>query len=284
MSAAAEFFLSAPVRHTAIGPTRYAWRQFGQGPALLLVHGFPLSGFTWRHLLPELARHRTCYVPDLAGLGATQWSEGTDFSWRGQALGLQALMRELGVEQYDLVGHDTGGTFARCLALADLPRVTSLGLIGTEIPGHRPPWIPLYQFLMHLPGTLLAFKGLLRSRLYLRSPMGFRGCFQDLSLIDGEFHEHFVQSLLREPRRLQGLSRYLRNLEWDVVDAFAQEHARLAMPVRLVWGSEDGFFPVARAREMTAQFPQASFTEIPQARLFVHEEKPAEVGRALALH
>lgn len=280
----ADAFLSAPLQQTAIGPTRYAWRRFGQGPALLLIHGFPLSGFTWRKLLPELARHHTCYVPDLAGLGETEWSEATDFSWYGQARGLQALMAQLGVERYDVVGHDTGGTFARCLALTDVARVGRLALIGTEIPHHRPPWIPLYQALMHLPGTLAGFNLLLRSRLFLRSPMGFGGCFHDRSLIDGDFRTHFIAPFVRDPRRLQGLRHYLRNIAWDVVDAMAQDHARLAMPVRLIWGADDPFFPVERARAMAGQFPQAQLVEIPAAKLFVHEEKPAAVAAAVAEH
>lgn len=280
--AASEFFFSAPQHTTAIGPTRYAWRRFGQGPALLLIHGFPLSGFTWRKALPELAQRHTCYVPDLAGLGETGWSEQTDFSWHGQARGLQALMQQLGVDRYDVVGHDTGGTFARCLALADGARVGKLALIGTEMPNHRPPWIPLYQALMHVPGTLAGFNLLLRSRSFLRSPMGFGGCFHDRSLIDGDFRAQFVAPLVSESRRLQGLRHYLRNLKWDVVDAFAADHARLTLPVRLVWGADDRFFPVAGARAMVRQFPRADLVEIPRAKLFVHEEKPAEVSAAVA--
>ena len=277
---AAEHYFSAPVQQATVGPTRYAWRRYGNGPALLLIHGFPLSGFTWRKVLPELARHHTCYVPDLAGLGETQWSAATDFTWHGQARGLKGLVDQLGLERYSVLGHDTGGTFARCLALQDAARIDRLGIINSEIPHHRPPWIPLYQALMRVPGTLAGFRLLLRSRVFLRSPMGFGGCFNDLSLLDGEFHEQFVAPLLREPRRLEGLRRYLRELRWDVVDAFAQDHARLALPVRLIWGADDPTFPIGRARAMAAQLPHGSLVEIPGARLLPHEERPAEVAHA----
>jgi pimeloyl-ACP methyl ester carboxylesterase len=279
---AAQFFARAPLQWASVGPTRYAWRRFGEGPALVLVHGFPLSGFTWRKVLPELAQGFSCYVPDLPGLGETQWSEQTDFTWHGQARGLKGLVDQLGLSRYSLMGHDTGGTFARCLALADGARVARLAIINSEMPGHRPPWIPLYQALMVVPGALSAFNLLLRSRSFLRSGMGFGGCFHDLSMLDGDFHERFIAPLLREPGRMRGLQRYLRSLKWNVVDALAQDHARLAMPVRLIWGADDPTFPLAHARRMLAQLPRGSLEEIAGAKLLAHEEKPAQVAAAAA--
>ena len=127
-------FFAAPALKQDAGTTRLVYRRFGSGPALLLVHGFPLSGFTWR----------------------------------------------LGLSRYSVLAQDTGGTFARYLALEDGTRIDRLILINTEMPRHRPPWIPLYQFLMQLPGTLTVFGLLLQSKAYLRSPMGFGGCFDDI--------------------------------------------------------------------------------------------------------
>ena len=73
---------------------------------------------------------------------------------------------------------------------------------------------------------------------------------------------------------------YLRGAQWKPVDALEQEHARLTMPVQLVWGADDPTFPVEYARKMVTQFPDARLVEIAGARLLVHEEKPAEVARA----
>lgn len=282
MEPAADFFFAAPRQTAELGPTRLAWRRYGSGPALLLVHGFPLSGFTWRKLLPELSRSHSCYVPDLPGLGETEWTEATDFSWMGQARTLKAFADQLGLERYRVLAQDTGGTFARCLASIDGARVEKLAVINSEMPDHRPPWIPLYQALLALPGALASFRLLLRSRTFLRSGMGFGGCFTDLSLIEGDFHQHFVAALLRSPRHMQGMRRYLRTLrDWSTVDELPQLHARLGMPVRLIWGADDPTFPVSLAREMVKQFPNGNLTEIPGAKLLVHEEKPQEVLQAL---
>jgi haloalkane dehalogenase len=123
------------------------------------------------------------------------------------------------------------------------------------------------------------FSLLLRSPSYLRSSLGFGGCFTDLSLIEGDFHQFVVEPLVHSPRRREGLSRYLRGAIWPPVDALAQDHARLAMPVQLIWGADDPTFPVGLAHNMVQQFPNARLTEIPGARLLVHEEKPDAVAR-----
>jgi len=274
------FFFASPPEAVDIGSARIVYRRFGNGPALLLVHGFPLSGFTWRKVLPELSKRYTCYAPDLPGMGETEWTEATDFSFPGQGRSLKAFVDRLGLDRYHVIAQDTGGTFARFLALEDTERVASLALLNTEMPHHRPPWIPFYQFLMRLPASPAALAVLLRSDLYCRSRAGFGGCFDDLRLIEGDFREHVIEPLIRSPKRRDGMRRYLLGAKWEPVDALARDHARLTMPVRLVWGADDPTFPVAIAREMRSQLPRADMIEIPGARLLVHEEKPLEVVRA----
>jgi pimeloyl-ACP methyl ester carboxylesterase len=159
-------------------------------------------------------------------------------------------------------------------------RISRLVLINTEMPGHRPPWIPLYQGLLRAPPMMSALRLLLASRTFRRSSMGFGGCFRDLSHIDGEFHQHVVEPLLRDPGRMEGLRRYLLGAHWQPVDALANEHARLTMPVLLLWGADDPTFPLDLARDMARQFPDARVVEVPGARLLVHEEKPEQVARA----
>ncbi|MGH7895525.1 MAG: alpha/beta fold hydrolase [Candidatus Binatia bacterium] len=278
--ATTRLYFDAPVQTVDTGTERLPCRRFGSGPPLLLVHGFPLSGFTWRKVLQALSERYTCWVPDLPGMGESAWTDETDFSFPGQGRTLKRLVDRLGLERYSVIAQDTGGTFARYLALADGPRVDKLILINTEMPRHRPPWIPLYQLLMRVPGVLGPFGLLLRSRTFLRSGMGFGGCFTDLGLLDGDFHEHVVEPLLRSHHRMEGMARYLRGAEWGPVDELEQAHARLMMPVELLWGADDRTFPVALARTMVKQLPDARLVEIPGARLLVHEEKPAEVARA----
>ncbi len=261
---------------------RLAYRAVGAGPALVLVHGYPVHGETWRKLLPDLAQRFTCYVPDLPGLGLTEWRSDTDFSFPGHARALREWIDALGLDAYDLLAHDTGGTVARCLADADGARVGRLAIINTEMPGHRPPWIPLYRHLAALPGASLSFGALLGRRWFRRSPLGLGGCFVNRDLLDGDFHARFIAPLLASPRRLQGSLHYLRGIGWDVVDGMRAVHARLRMPVQLLWGADDPTFPLPLGRAMAAQFSTpAAFVPIPRAALLPHEEQPELVLRPL---
>ena len=67
--------------------------------------------------------------------------------------------------------------------------------------------------------------------------------------------------------------RYVREL--------AGLHGRITVPVQLVWGEQDAFFPVAWAHEMVDTFPDARLAVIPNAGLFSHEERPEAVAEVL---
>jgi pimeloyl-ACP methyl ester carboxylesterase len=180
------------------------------------------------------------------------------------------------------VGNDTGGWVARELALIDEPRVSRLVLTNTEIPFHRPPWIPTYQTLAHIPRFGAVLGPLLKLPTLRRSSLMFGGCFHDLTHLDGEFQERFVAPLIASAERMEGAMRFLRCMKFVRLDEFKHLHQQLTMPTLFVWGADDPTFPEPRAREMVAQFPNvAGFHTIAHAKLFVYEEYPDEVARLI---
>jgi pimeloyl-ACP methyl ester carboxylesterase len=275
-------FVNASVRRLDTGDATLAFRIFGSGPVLLMVHGFPLHGFTWRKVIPALSAGYACIAVDQAGCGDSQWNAHTDFRFPAHAQRLKQLVDHLGDLQYCILAHDTGATVGRCLGLIDAARLARMVLINTEIPGHRPPWIPLYQHLMALPGATWLFRQLLKSRLYIRSGMGFGACFADLSLLDGRFHEAFIAPCIASSRTTQGVLLYLRGIGWDIVDGLAERHRELTMPVRLLWGEDDPTFPIERAKEMALQFrTSGGLLAIPRTKLLPHEERADVVAEAV---
>jgi haloalkane dehalogenase len=263
-----------------VGSARVCYRKAGVGPALVLLHGFPLSGLTWRKVVPQLSQRFTCYALDLMGLGDSTSTDDTDYSSQGLAAVFQRAIHEQGLSSYALMGNDTGGWIAREVALLDPGRVTHLALMNTEMPGHRPPWIPLYQRLARLPGSGVVLRRMLASRRVRRSAMGFGGCFEDLDLIDGEFTELFVSPLLSSPDRLASMVRFLVHMKFERLDCFRELHGSLSMPVGFLWGAADPTFPEETARAMASQFPNvAHFWSIPKGKLFVQEEQPDTVAQ-----
>ena len=99
-------------------------------------------------------------------------------------------------------------------------------LTDTEIPGRRPPYIEMFQRATKLPGATRVFQQMLRSRTFIRSAMGFGGCFTDKSLLDGDFRARIIEPLLRSPERIEGINRYLWGIDWGIVDGLVTGHTR----------------------------------------------------------
>ena len=253
--------------------TRLAHRSSGTGPDVVFVHGWPLHGATWRAIVPHLATSYTCHVIDLPGTGASSWTRGTPITFRAHAAAVRELVDELGLARVAFVGHDSGGAIAR-LAAAELgSRCTALVLGNTEIPGYHPPLLGLIVRLARLPGGGRVLPLILRSPWLRRSRLGFGGCFDDLTKIDGEFSRLFVDPIVADATGQLGL---VRQFDWDTLDTMADTHARITAPVSLIWGKNDPWFPLVRARHMVGQFAGgAELVELP-GKLFVHEERPAE--------
>jgi pimeloyl-ACP methyl ester carboxylesterase len=272
--------LQGPREGTAVvGAASVHWRRDGRGPAVVFLHGFPLSGRTWDAVVAHLRDHFTCYALDLIGLGQSRSTAAADYSSPGQARAFQGLLSQLRVDSYAVVGNDTGGWIARELALIDTPRVSRLVLTNTEIPFHRPPWIPMYQALAQVPGYGAVMQRFLTWRAFRRSSLAFGGCFHDLTHLDGEFHQRFVAPLLTSSAGIDGAMEFLRRMKFARLDEFKTLHRRLTMPALFIWGANDPTFPEPRAREMVSQFPNVvGFHAVRDAKLFVHEEHPEQVA------
>ena len=275
----AQSFLALPVHHVQVDGGALAYRELGEGPPLLLVHGWPLWGFTWRHMLPVLAAQHRCVVVDLLGAGESRWDRETDVGLAAQARALARLLTKLEIEGAAVVAHDTGATIARQLALIAPARVGALVLIDTEIPNHRPPLVQAFQLLAALPGAARLFGRGLRSPALVRSSLGFGGCFDDRDLVQGDFGEHIVSRLANDRRALEGQMAYARAIDWDLIDSLAEGHRRIHQKTLLLWGERDPFFPIDRAREMVEQFPNCEGLEAFPGRLFIQEERALRVAQ-----
>lgn len=277
-------YAAAEINYHRVEDAVIAVRVFGQGPPLILVHGYPVHGYTWRKVLPALAEQFTCYVVDLPGLGDSAWSAETDFSFTAQARRLGLLPEWLKLSRYSLVAQDTGATVARLVAAAHPGRVDKLAVMNTEMPGHRPPWIPLYRHLAKLPGAGTAFGALMRSSRFLKSPMGLGQFYSDPGLFDDPTYVGpYIEPLLASPGRMAGALQYLRGIEWGVVDGMRQAHSKIKADTLFLWGEDDRTFPVGLAEGMCGQMrAHTTFVRIAGASLMPHEEKPEAVLQHLA--
>lgn len=105
----------------------------GNGPPVLLLHGYPQTHVMWRLVAPRLAEHFTVVVPDLRGYGDSSKPAGdpnhANYSKRAMAQDQLEVMTKLGFDHFAVVGHDRGGRVGHRLALDAPERVTKLAVL-----------------------------------------------------------------------------------------------------------------------------------------------------------
>ncbi|HEY8944819.1 MAG TPA: alpha/beta hydrolase [Polyangiaceae bacterium] len=211
----------------------------GEGPPLLLVHGWPENWYAWRLLMPALARHFEVIAVDQRGMGLSDKPpDGYD---TGTLAGdLVALMDSLGHERFAVVGHDTGFAIGYALAADHPHRVDRLALAdipGPPLAASSPPlFVPsrLNARLWHipfnraedLPEQLVAGKEALF--------FGYEFAIQGGKLPD-EVIAYYVR-LLSEPDALRGSFGFYRALDETLEQNAERSKRPLQMPVLAIGG------------------------------------------------
>ncbi len=118
-----------------VGDADYYLASKGDGPPVLLLHGFPETHLCWHAVAPRLASEHAVVAPDLRGYGASRapagGPHGEGFTKREMAADLVELMAALGYERFAVVGHDRGARVAHRLALDHRERVTRVAILNT---------------------------------------------------------------------------------------------------------------------------------------------------------
>lgn len=277
---ATQLFRDPPARFLDVGVGEVAYRTVGHGPDVLFVHGWPVSSATFRKLLPHLVDRVTCHLIDLPGAGDSRFTPDTELSIDNHIRSVTRVVDILGLTDVAVIGHDSGGLIARH-AMAGDRRMRCLGLIDTEQSTGTSWKFRSFIAGRRFPGFGAALGWAAGRRRLRRSRLVLGDAFADPALLDGEFDEFFLQPLHHSRAHRDAATRVLRSFDLRLVDGLKELHAVIDVPVQLIWGERDKFFPVEWARQMVGDFPNASLTVVPGAGLFSHEERPAEVAQAL---
>ena len=254
---AADLFRQAPDRYLDVGQGEVAYRQVGGGPDVLFVHGWPVSGATFRTLLPHLADHVTCHLIDLPGTGSSRFTPDTTITVDQHIETVRRVLDRLKLDNVAVVGHDSGGLIARH-ALAGDPRLRAMALIDTEQPQGLTWRFKQFLVARHLPGFGAALGWLLGNPRLRRNPLVLGGAFTDRSLLDGEFDEFFLRPIHQDQQRRNAAVKLLASFDPQHIRELTALHQRIDVPVQLVWGEHDAFFPAEWAEAMVDTFPDAA--------------------------
>jgi haloacetate dehalogenase len=263
----------------------------GQGPPVLLLHGYPQTHACWHQIAPALAARFTVVCPDLRGYGDSG-RPPSDPAHRAYAKRTMAqdqieTMASLGFERFAIVGHDRGGRVAYRLALDRPERVTRLAVLDmvptleTWARMDRRGGLAAYHWLFlaqpaDLPERLIGADPDYFLRWTLESWAARPDAFDVRAL--AEYHRAF-----RDPAVIHATCEDYRagatvDLEDDAAD---REHRRIPCPVLALWGERRpqgrGWDPIAIWRDWATD---VRGEPVPCGH-FLPEEAPAETLAAL---
>jgi pimeloyl-ACP methyl ester carboxylesterase len=254
----------------------------GEGPPLLLVHGWPETWYAWRLLMPILARDFEVIAVDQRGIGLSDKPED-GYDTGTLASDLVGLMDALGHQRFAVVGHDTGFAIGYALAADHPDRVDRVAL--AEIPGPpgaapSPPLFvpsPVNDRLWHIPFNRV-------EKLPEQLVEGREDVFfgYEFAIQGGKLPEDVVDyyvRLLSDPGALPGSFGFYRAFDATVAQNEQRKSRPLAMPVLAIGGAASYGEHVAEAMQLVADDVQS--VVIPGAGHWVAEEAPDEMLAAL---
>ncbi|GAB2747411.1 alpha/beta fold hydrolase [Nocardioides pakistanensis] len=269
------------VQYLTIHGHRRAFVKVGSGPALLLLHGLGCDHTTWAPVIEALSRRYTVIAPDLLGHGSSD-KPRADYSVGGYANGMRDLLTVLGIDKVTVVGHSFGGGVAMQFAYQFPERTERLvlvapGGIGREVTAAiRAISLPGFQLAMGLatkPGLLQAAKLGLRALAATGIPH-----VRDLDEV-ADIVQHLSDRQARAA--ITHVVRAVVDWRGQVVTMADRAYLTNAMPMCVVWGTDDMVIPASHADLAREIAPDATVEVVPNAGHFPHKDHPQRFVKIL---
>ncbi len=256
---------------------RLHYRACGEGPAMVLLHGWPQTSYAWRKVMPLLAPHYRCIAPDLRGMGDSD-KPASGYDMRTVATDIREMIAALGLEKVYLVGSDWGGLVARRYGLdwpGELDRICIVDIVPhDQILANLTPevargaWHFFWNQLPDLPEALVRHD----VRLFLETM--FRPKYHSPAHMD-EAIDEYVRAYSK-PGALRGGFAYYKAMFGAnrALDA-EMPNRQIHEPIHCVWGTSGGMggsFDVLAMWRSVA--PHVTGRALEKCGHYVPEEQP----------
>src|SRR5271168_5419906 len=245
----------------------------GQGPAVIMLHGFGDTGDMWAPAAAVLVKNHTVVVPDLRGMGLSAHPD-TGYTKKNQAADIAGVMDALKIQKADLVTHDIGNMVGYALAAQYPARITKWVVIDAPLPGianwdevKQSPL--LWHFNFRGPDEERLVAG--RERIYL--DRFYDELSADPKKIDEATRQHYA-ALYARPHAMHDAFEQFGAFNQDAVDnkALLAKGGKLAMPVLALGGEKSfGSQEATVLRNVAANVQEAI---IPNSGHWIMDENP----------
>ena len=271
--------------HIDLSAGRIRYRDVGEGPPLVFVHGLLVNGGLWRKVTAALERDHRCIVPDLPlGSHTIPVNAGADLTPPGLASLILELIEKLDLSDVTIVANDTGGALTQiAMTRPGNERIARVVLTPCDaFDNFLPPMFKGLQYLARVRPLLTAFVQPLRLRPLRRLPLAF-GWLTKRPIDDPEVEAGYIRPFFTRSEVRRDVARVLRGIDARHTNEAAERLGEFKRPVLLAWATEDRVFPLEHAHKLAGLLPDARVEEIPDSYSFVPEDQPdrlAELIRA----
>jgi pimeloyl-ACP methyl ester carboxylesterase len=256
----------------ADAPVKLYTAERGEGPPVLLIHGFGTNTFTWRHISPDLARDHKVIAVDLKGFGRSDKPFDERYAASDQAELLTQLILERDLRNLTIVGHSYGGGVALLLALeADgrlKGRVAKLVLLDTIA---YPQAIPVFFKLLDRP--VLSQVGVRMAPPAAQVQLALRIAYFDNSKIGPDEIEAYAEPMKTAAGK-HALIHSARQIMPPDVEEIAARYSTIELPTLILWCDHDRIVPVEIGLKLAREMPNASFRIVDECGHMPQEEQP----------
>jgi pimeloyl-ACP methyl ester carboxylesterase len=251
----------------------------GQGPVVVLLHGYTQTSHMWLPLLPVLAKSHTVIAPDLRGAGNSERPQG-GYDKKTMGQDIRELVHQLGFNEVSIVGHDIGLMVAYAYAAQYPAEVSKVVLMDAFLPGigdWKSVWLmrDLWHFHFYGETPLALVKG--RERIYFEHFWNDFAADRTKSVPEAD-RQFYAAAYARDDGMRAGFE-YFKNFEQDAKDFAALSTTRLNMPFLVLTGEKaSGTFLIDQAKLVAIN---VSGTVAQASGHWLMEEAPDQVIPAL---
>jgi pimeloyl-ACP methyl ester carboxylesterase len=255
--------------------------EAGQGPPIILLHGFGACSYTWRHLIPPLAAEHRVFTMDLKGHGLSDKPADGHYAVSDQADLVADFSRRQDLHDLVIMGNSMGGAVTLMTYLnlreTDPVRIKKLVLIDSVGYPQKMPW---FIWMTKIPGLNTMLAKLLPPRF--ATALVLKKCYYDKDAVTAEQIDTYAYygSLPGSAAAVTQTAKQLVPKGKDI-EALIAQYQTITVPVLVIWGKDDEVVPLEVGMNFKRDLPDAELVILPRCGHIPQEEEPVATRQAI---